>query len=297
MKTFLETARERLNTLRQAPGTAKQQEWLLARLHALHARPVADIQAPELLSIARSMEASDQIETAHRAVMFVSRILRFAIGAGYRTERDVAADLHGLLVPNRATSHPAITDPAALGALLRAIDDLDGSLAVRAALRVAPHVFVRPAELRGMRIEELDFVAAEWRIPAERMKMRRPLVVPLTSQVTDILWRRGTNLGASGFVFPGRAAGSCLSENMLTLGLRRMMYGPDEMSVHGFRATASTLLHEGGWQSDLIEIQLAHVVGPKTARVYDRSQRLDERRQMMTWWSNYLEGLKARSAP
>jgi integrase len=288
MKTFKETALEHMKTTRLSPKTTKQQAWLADKLADLHDIPVADITAPQLLAIARGLESKGQMETAHRVVMFAGRILRFAIGAGYRAERDVAADLDGLLIPVRAVSHPAIIDPAALGAFLRAADAYDGSQHVRRALRLAPRLFVRPSELRRAVWSEFDLAGREWRIPAERMKMRRPLVVPLATQVCDIL-----NAAAreSEFVFPGRAPGTCLSENMLSLALRRMMYDRDEVSMHGFRSTASTLLHEGGWESDLIELQLAHVVGPKTARVYDRSQRLEERRDMMQWWSDYLSGL------
>lgn len=183
-----------------------------------------------------------------------------------------------------------------MGQLLRAIDGFSGQRTTYAALRMAPYVFVRPGELRGAEWSELSLDQAEWRIPAERMKMNELHIVPLARQVVDILRDLQVYTGSSRFVFPaiGRQLRP-LSENTLSAALRRIGYSSEEMSAHGFRSVASTLLNEQGWNPDLIELQLAHKERNKVRAAYNRAQRLAERRQMMQAWADYLDGLKAQN--
>jgi len=290
MKSFKEVANEVINRCESGLSTRRQHVWLLERLAKLHPIDIATLGAPDLFAVLEQIGESTQ--TARRAKMLVGRTVRYAIAKGYRHAPDFAADMRGVLLRVAPTkSRAAIIDPAALGGLLRAIDTGLRPSPVRNALRLAAHVFVRPSELRSMRWEEVDFVKAEWVIPAAKTKMRREHVVPLSKQASGILWLDCAP-AQEGFVFPGRGKGVCLSENMLTLGLRRLMYGPDEMSGHGFRATASTLLGEMGVERELIELQLAHLVGSGTRRAYDRALRLDERRAMMQTWSDRLDSLR-----
>lgn len=294
MKTFKEVANEVINRCESGLSTRRQHVWLLERLARLHPLDIATLGAPDLFAVLEQIGESTQ--TARRAKMLVGRTIRYAIAKGYRHAPDFAADMRGVLLRVAPTkSRAAIVDPAALGGLLRAIDTGLRPSPVRNALRLAAHVFVRPSELRSMRWEEVDFARGEWIIPAAKTKMRREHVVPLSRQASAILWNESlADFGPEGgFVFPGRGKGMCLSENMLTLGLRRLMYGPDEMSGHGFRATASTLLGEMGVERDLVELQLAHLVGSGTRRAYDRALRLEERAAMMQRWSDRLDALRA----
>lgn len=289
MKTFKEVANEVINRCESGLSTRRQHVWLLERLVRLHPLDIATLGAPDLFAVLEQIGESTQ--TARRAKMLVGRTIRYAIVRGYRTQPDFAADMRGVLLRVAPTkSRAAIVDPVALGGLLRAIEGNLRDSPVRNALRLAAHVFVRPSELRSMRWEEVDFARGEWVIPAAKTKMRREHVVPLSKQASAILWNDCAP-GIDGFVFPGRGKGVCLSENMLTLGLRRLMYGPDEMSGHGFRATASTLLGEMGVERELIELQLAHLVGSGTRRAYDRARRLPERAAMMQRYSDHLTAL------
>jgi integrase len=290
MTTFLESARQCLDSAYVRPQTLHQLEWLLAKLEALYDKDVGKITSPQVLNLVRAIETAGQRETAHRVNRLACRVLQYAIAAGDRKDEMGVPAFAGILKPVVTRSHAAIVDPAELGTLLRAIDGIDGSPPVRMALRLAPHLFVRPSEIRGMAWTELDFEKAEWRIPGERMKMRRPHLVPLSPYVLGLLERARPN-AESPYVFYGRNA-NAISENAMANGLRRLGYTGDKHTVHGFRSTASTLLHENGFDGPLIELQLAHAKGDRVARIYDRSQRLDERRTMMGWWSAYLEQLR-----
>ena len=188
----------------------------------------------------------------------------------------------------------AITDPARVGELLRAIDAYVGQPTTVAALKLAPYVFVRPGELRNMEHAEFNLDAAEWRIPGERMKKGELHIVPLSTQAVDIL--RGVQLltGNGRYVFPSLLTRDRpISDNTLNTALRRLGYSNEEMTGHGFRTMASTLLNEKGWHPDLIELQLAHAERNKVRDAYNRAQRLDERRKMMQDWGDYLDGLRA----
>ncbi len=256
-------------------------------------RPIADIEAPELLAILRRLEKRGVRDTAHRVRAVCGRVFRYAIATG-RARRDISADLKGALAPKASKSYPAIIDPAQVGQLLRAIAEYDGQRTTYAALQLAPYVFVRPGELRRAEWVEIDLERGEWRIPGERMKMGELHIVPLARQVAEIFRDLRMLTGGNRFVFPaiGKASRP-LSNNTLNAALRRIGYSQEEMTAHGFRTTASTLLNELGWNPDVIELQLAHKERNKVRAAYNRAQRLDERRKMMQAWADHLDELRA----
>jgi integrase len=256
-------------------------------------RPIAEITAPDLLAVLRRIESRGAVETAHRAHQNCGQVFRYAIATG-RAERDPSPDLKGALPPVKQTHHAAITDPKAIGELLRAIDDYHGHFVTKCALRLAPLFFVRPGELRKAEWIEFDLDKAEWNIPAERMKMRTPHLVPLCDQALKILSELQPLTGQSRFVFPGaRTNGRPMSDNAVLAALRRMGFAKDEMSGHGFRAMARTILDEVlQVRPDYIEHQLAHAVRDPNGRAYNRTAHLVERKKMMQLWADYLDGLK-----
>jgi integrase len=261
----------------------------------LGSKPIASLEAPDLLEVLKRIEAKGVIDTAHRTREVCGRIFRYAIATG-RAKHDIAADLIGALAPRTTTHHPAITDPVKVGRLLRAIDGYDGQATTGAALKLAPYVFVRPGELRAAEWSEfvLDCEEPLWRIPAERMKMREAHIVPLARQSVGILRALQHITGRQPFVFPAIGGGGRpLSENTLNGAIRRIGYSGDEMTAHGFRTMASTLLNERGAHPDLIELQLAHAERNTVRAAYNRAQRLAERREMMQSWADYLDNLKA----
>jgi integrase len=223
-------------------------------------------------------------------------VFRYAIATG-RAERDISVDLRGALAPVVTKNHAAITDPIAIGHLLRAIDDYCGQPVTHAALKLAPLAFVRPGELRQAEWSEINFDGAEWRIPGARMKMREAHIVPLPRQALQILRDLRPLTAVSRYVFPSlRSRNRPMSENTINAALRRLGYGQEEMTGHGFRAMASTCLNEQGWNSDLIELQLAHAERNKVRAAYNRSTRLQDRRQMMQAWADYLDTLRVGAA-
>ena len=257
----------------------------------LGARPIAEITTRELLVVLRKVEGRGAIETAHRTKQNCSQVFRYAVATG-RAERDPTVELRGALTPVRERHHPSITDPKAIGALLRAIVGYDGSLVTRCALRLAPLTFVRPGELRRAEWPEFDFDKAEWRIPAERMKMREQHIVPLSTQAVAVLMELQPLTGRNRYVFPGaRTNGRPMSENTVNAALRRLGYASDQMTGHGFRSMASTLLNEQGWHRDAIERQLAHAERDNVRAAYNYAEHLPERRRMMQAWSDYLDTL------
>lgn len=255
--------------------------------------PIAEITAPELLSALRRIEERGAVETAHRAHQNCGQIFRYAIATG-RAERDPSPDLRGALPPVKQTHHAAITDPKAIGELLRAIDGYQGYFVTKCALRIAPMVFVRPGELRKAEWAEIDLDKAEWNIPAERMKMREPHLVPLSTQTVEILRELHAFTGDGRYVFPGaRTNGRPMSDNAILAALRRMGFAKNEMSGHGFRAMARTILDEVlQVRPDFIEHQLAHAVRDPNGRAYNRTAHLAERRKMMQQWADYLDKIK-----
>ncbi|MGH8320243.1 MAG: tyrosine-type recombinase/integrase [Steroidobacteraceae bacterium] len=300
--TFVAVADEWLLTKKRslAPGTWQRDhdqihKWVVPYLGN---RPIASIEAPELLQVLKRVEAKGIADTAHRTREVCGRVFRYAIATG-RATRDITADLRGALAPRTTQNYAAITDPTKVGELLRAIDGYDGQPTTAAALKMAPYVFVRPGELRAAEWSEfhLDGEAPEWRIPAERMKMGEAHIVPLSRQAAAILRELRPVTGAGRYVFPAIGGGGRpLSENTLNGALRRLGYSGDQMTAHGFRSIASTLLNERGVNPDLIELQLAHVERNRVRAAYNRAQRLAERRVMMQEWADYVERLRASGA-
>jgi integrase len=260
----------------------------------LGTRPISDITPPELLKVLRRIEDRGAVESAHRVKNYCSQIFRYAIATG-RAERDASSDLRGALTSPVKQHRAAITDPMAVGGLLRAIDGYQGSFVTKCALRLAPQLFVRPGELRQAEWVEFNLDNAEWNIPAGRMKMREAHLVPLSSQSVEILRELHALTGEGQYVFPGaRTNGRPMSDNAILSALRRMGFAKDEMSGHGFRAMARTILDEVlQVRPDFIEHQLAHAVRDPNGRAYNRTAHLDERKKMMQLWADYLDGLKA----
>lgn len=255
------------------------------------AQPMRALEPPELLRLLRRIEAKGKHETASRVRQRIGQVFRYAIATG-RADRDPTADLKGALMPAATQHRAAITTPAEFGALLRAIDGYSGQPASRAALRLAPLTFVRPGELRMARWPEIDLEAAIWRIPSTRMKMKREHIVPLSRQAVAILRELHPVTSHRPYVFESVRPGRPLSENTMNTALRTMGYSGDMMTPHGFRASASTLLHELGWAPEVIELQLAHAQRSQVAAAYNRSARLEERRRMMQTWADYLDSLR-----
>jgi integrase len=275
-----------------ADATVAKLHWQLEKLEKLHGRPIAEIEPYELLDVLKPLEARGNHEAARRVRAFASRVFRYGVATA-RCKRDVAADLRGALTAPKVKHHAAITDPVELGALLRAIDGYRGQPSTRHALRLAPHVFVRPGELRHAEWAEFDLDACIWRIPAGRTKMRKEHVVPLSKQAVAILDEAALVSAHSRLVFPGLVGDRPLSENTINQALRRLGYTQDQMTSHGFRSTASTLLNESGrWSPDVIEKALAHAEQHQVRAAYNRSQYWDERRAMAQWWSDYLDTLR-----
>lgn len=256
-------------------------------------RPITEITAPDLLVALRRIEKAGNIETARRAKQHVSRIYRFAIAAGQVTHNPAEGLEEALVAKPRAKHFAAVTDPDKLGALLRAIDGYNGTPEVSAALRLVPLLFVRPGELRRAEWAEVDLDGALWEIPSKKMKTGRPHLVSLSTQALDILHELRPWTERSRYVFPGRG-NRPMSDAAMTAAFRRMGYSGDEVTAHGFRATARTLLDETlDFRPDWIEHQLAHAVRDANGRAYNRTTFLNERRQMMQAWADYLEALKA----
>jgi integrase len=284
----------RLEIEGRALKTLQKMRWLLHLAYPLIGnRPIADLTAPELLEVLRAVEVRGRYETANRLRSTFGTIFRYAIVTG-RAQQDVAVDLRGALITPKPQHRAAILEPKALGGLLRAVDDHDGQPAVRIALKMLPHMFPRPGELRMAEWKEFDLEAAVWTIPAEKTKMRRPHKVPLTAQVLEMLADLKPITGSGKYLFPSiRSAERPITDNTLNAALRRLGFGKDEVTAHGFRATASTLLNEmGKWHPDAIERQLAHVESNDVRRAYARGAHWDERVKMMRHWSNYLDGLQ-----
>ena len=296
--SFAEVGEEyiKLQEGKLAKRTVDKARWQLREFinPQLGGKPINEISAPVLLSAIRKIEARGKIETAHKTKELCGRIFMFGIASGF-CERNVAADLKLALKPRPTDKHlAAITAPAEVGQLLRAVDAYSGQPATGAALRLAPHVFLRPGELRAGRWAEVDMKGAVWRVPAERMKMRREHWVPLSRQAVTILKALQEVTAEGEFMFPAIGPKRrCISENTLGTALRAIGYTPDQMVPHGFRSMASTLLHELGFVSTDIELQLAHSDKNKIRAIYNRSERIKERTQMMHAWSDYLDTLRS----
>ena len=256
-------------------------------------KPISHIKAREVLTVLQRIEGRGANELAHRAKALCSNVFCYAIATS-RIEHDPTAGLKGALTPVSTINRAAIIDPAGVGQLLRAIDAYKGSFVVQCALKFAPLTFVRPGELRKAEWSEINLEAAEWNIPGIKMKMKEALLVPLSRQAIEILTAIKPLTGAGQYVFPGRTAERPMSENAILVALRTMGYAKDEMSGHGFRAMARTLIDEKlQIRPDLIEHQLGHAVRDPLGRAYNRTQHLPERKKMMQTWADYLDSLKA----
>ncbi len=295
-ETFERIAREwfEKNEPRWVPSHSSK---IIRRLEAnifpwIGREPINTLTASAVLATLRRIESRGRVETAHRAMQNCSQVFRYAVATG-RAERDPTQDLRGALPPTKQTHFASVREPKEVAALLRAIDGFTGTFTVKTALQLAPLVFVRPGELRGARWAEIDLDAAEWRIPAERMKKRAPHVVPLSEQAVAILRELEPLTGRGELVFPGvRDRKKSISENTINAALRRLGYDRQQMTGHGFRSIASTLLNEQGWNRDAIERQLAHAERDSVRAAYNYAEHLGERRKMMQAWSDYLDGLK-----
>ncbi|NOW45698.1 integrase [Novosphingobium sp. SG751A] len=277
-----------------APATAKRCEYLLSLLDgSIGKLPVGDIEPADILAAIRKIEGKGNLESARRTLQLASMVFRYAVATA-RLASDPTRDLRGALTAPTVTHYGAITDASRVGELLRAIDGYEGMGSAKIALQLAPHVFVRPGELRHAIWEEFDLEAAVWTIPAEKTKMRKPHHVPLSKQAVGILREALPLSGPTGYVFPSvRTRARPMSENTLNAGLRRLGYTSEEMTAHGFRAMASTLLNESGkWSPDAIERALAHGDADKVRAAYHRGAHWKERVEMAQWWSDHLDALR-----
>ena len=254
-------------------------------------RSINEITASEVLTVLRRVESRGALETSHRVMQNCGQVFRYAVAIG-KAERDPTGDLKGALPPVKQKHLASITEPNKIGGLLRAIDGYKGHLISRSAMRLAPYVFVRPGELRHAEWSEIDMENAEWRIPAEKMKMRVMHIVPLSKQVLEIFKEIQPLTGKGRYVFPSvRTNTRPMSENTVLGGLRRLGYSKEEMTGHGFRSMASTLLNEQGWNRDAIERQLAHAERDSVRAAYNYAEHMPERKKMMQAWADYLDGL------
>jgi integrase len=259
----------------------------------LGSRPISEIAAPELLAVLRRIESRGAVDIAHRARQTAGQVFRYAIRTG-RAERDPSADLKGALKSRRKKHHAALTEPADVGRLMVAIDGFQGTAIVKAAVRLSALLFQRPGEIRAMEWAEINWEAERWELPAEKMKMGLPHIVPLSRQALDILRELHRLTGRGRFVFPSaRGASRHISENTVRVALRAMGYTNEQMTAHGFRAMARTLLDEVlGYRVDWIERQIAHAVKDPNGRAYNRTSHLEGRKEMMQGWADYLDELK-----
>lgn len=277
-----------------APATASRSEYLLSLLMpSLGKMAIGEIEPADVLAALRKIERKGNLESARRTLQLASAVFRYAVATA-RLKSDPTRDLRGALTAPTVTHYGAITNAKRVGALLRAIDGYEGQGITRLALQIAPHVFVRPGELRHAEWEEIDLDGAVWTIPAAKMKMRKAHHVPLSTQAVELFREVKKVSGRSGYVFPSvRTHTRPMSENTINAGLRRLGYASNEMTAHGFRAMASTLLNESGkWSPDAIERALAHGDNDKVRAAYHRGAHWQERVEMAQWWSDHLDQLR-----
>jgi integrase len=256
------------------------------------AKPVNTIRPTELLSWLRRVEERGAIETTHRVQQNCGQVFRYAVATG-RAESDPSRDLRGALTPWKPEHYPTLTDAREVGRLLRDIEAYEGGFITKCAMALSPMLFVRPGELRRAEWSEINLDAAEWRIPAAKMKGRVTHIVPLATQAVSILRELQPLTGNSSWVFPGvRTNGEPMSENTVNAALRRLGYDRTMITAHGFRGMASTLLHECGWPSDVIERQLSHAERNAVKAAYNHAEHLPARRKMMQAWANHLDVLR-----
>jgi len=256
------------------------------------AKSFAEVEPTDILMVARRIEASGAIETAHRLIQLCGQLFRYGI-ATTRVKYDITQGLHGAL-PKVAVQHMStITDKKRIGELLRAIDAYGGFLPIKCALRLAPLLFVRPGEMQKAEWGEFDFDAAEWRIPAAKMKMKQRHIVPLSRQALSVLEELRIYTGHGRFLFPSiRTDTKPIAVESMLVAVRSMGFTKEEMTMHGFRGMASTILNEKGYNRDWIERQLAHGERDGVRASYNYAEYLPERRKMMQEWADYLDSLR-----
>jgi integrase len=259
--------------------------------------PIASLDSPAMLAMLRRIEARGILETAARVKSCCGQVFRYAIATG-RASRDPTADLKGALKTAKEKHLAAVVEPRAVGELLRAVWGYNGAPLTEIATKLSAYTFLRPGELRAAEWVEIDLERAEWRIPAGRMKMKVPHFVPLSKQAVDLFRNAAMHSGGGRFVFPtSKDPKRCMSENTVRAALTRLGYdgenGNPEHTAHGWRTTASTLLNEAGYNSDLIELQLAHKSNNDVRRAYNRAERIEERRAMVQWYADHLDALRA----
>lgn len=283
-----------------AANTIIKRRWFVRLLQkSIGNRPIAELQPFDVLEAVRPFEAAKNDEKAHRTLQFIGSVFRYAV-ANQMARSDPTRDLRGALAKRRPKHLAAIFEPRRVGELLRAIDGYEGQgpPITRIALQLSPYVFVRPGELRRAEWAELDLDAGIWRIPAAKMKGRQEHVVPLSVQAVELFRSAQAHTGTGGFVFPSiRTSRKPMSENTVNAALRRLGFTGDEMTAHGFRAMASTLLNESGkWSPDAIERALAHKDKDAVRAAYHRGAHWSERVAMAQWWADYLDNLKVVGA-
>lgn len=255
-------------------------------------KPVESIRPADLLELLRRVESRGAIETTHRVQQNCGQVFRYAVATA-RAESDPSRDLRGALTPWRPQHYATLTEPREVGRLLRDIEGYTGSFATKCAMKLAPMLFVRPGELRRAEWSEIDLKKAEWRIPAAKMKGRVMHIVPLAKQAVRVLSELKPLTDRSSWVFPGvRTNGEPMSENTVNAALRRLGYDRTTLTAHGFRGMASTMLHEQGWPSDVIERQLSHAERNSVKAAYNHAEHLPARRKMMQAWADYLDKLR-----
>lgn len=283
---------------RKAVTTEKLKTWLANDINPYIGKlPISAITPQDVLvRVLRKIEARDALDSAARVRTLIGQVFRHAVSVG-QAKHDVTADLKDAIKVRPKVHHAAVTEPKALGGLLRAIEGWPAHPTVRAALRLAPLVFVRPGELRTAEWAEVDLDGAQWTIPGSKTKMKRDLLVPLATQAVQILRDQHALTGHHRYVFPSIRAGDLpMSDGTINAALRSMGYDASVHVAHGFRATARTLLDEAiGERPDLIEAQLGHVVHGPLGRTYNRAQHLPARVEMMQRWADYLDGLRGPS--
>lgn len=295
--TFAALADELLDKKRReekAKRTLSKLERLLSlACPAIGPRPIAEITAPEILAVLRGVESRGRRETARRLRATIGEVFRYAVATG-RAESDPTGALKGALAAPIVKHRAAIIEPKAFGGLLRAVADYDGAPETRFALELLALTFVRPGELRAAEWAEFNLEGAVWAIPGEKMKMKRPHRVPLSTPTLALLHELQAITGHGRYLFPSvRSADRCMSENTINAALRRLGYSQDEMTGHGFRSAASSMLNESGlWNADAIERQLAHVDTDSVRRAYARADFWDERVRMMAWWAEKCEEMR-----
>ncbi|MBQ7262281.1 MAG: integrase arm-type DNA-binding domain-containing protein [Synergistaceae bacterium] len=297
-QTFREVAQDWLRNVMEGHRSERHLESVRSRLDRfllpkLGDVPIREIGPTDVLAVLRALQQGGILETAHRVKQVAGQVFRYAVSIG-AADRDPTADLRGALPTRRGRHHGAARAEEEARAVMRAIAARKGGI-VQMALRFSAYTFARPGEVRHAEWAEIDWRRAEWRIPGEKMKMRAEHVVPLARQTLALLRQMQGLTGHGRYVFPSIRAlargDRPMSENSVNVALRDMGFGKDEMTAHGFRAMASTLLNEHGFRPDAIERQLAHAERDRVRAAYDRAEHLDERRRMMQWWADFLDGL------